>query len=304
MNFFFSIDQAKNWARLLRWDKPSGRLILLIPAGWSLWLTPSAPPSVSLVLLIIAGGISISGAGCIANDLWDIQIDKKVERTKLRPLAQDVVKVSTAWGLLIVFLFISLLVVFHLPISSQDLCLKLSLIALIPILIYPSSKRWFKYPQALLSICWGFAVLIPWAAMESSLKGGSVLILCWVGTMTWTFGFDTIYAMADRHDDRKLGLKSSVISLGRNALNAVAACYFLTTSMLGISAYLAGIGLAFWPIWLLASFGMLREVLSLKGNRNESTAFRLHFRNQVLLGGLFLLGLVLGHSIQNGCYQD
>ena len=92
-------EQLKQWALLLRWNKPSGRLILLIPAGWSLWMTPSAPPSIRVVLLIIAGGLFTSGAGCIANDPWDRRIDKQVARTKNRPLASGTIPTSIAWGL-------------------------------------------------------------------------------------------------------------------------------------------------------------------------------------------------------------
>ena len=96
------------WVALLRWNKPSGRLILLIPAGWSLWLTPDAPPSWSLVLMIVLGGLAVSGAGCIANDLWDRRIDRNVERTKQRPLAQGSLSVAQAVVVLIVLLIISL----------------------------------------------------------------------------------------------------------------------------------------------------------------------------------------------------
>ena len=87
--------------QLLRWNKPSGRLILLIPAGWSLWLTPTAPPSIFVFGIIILGGLFVSGAGCIANDIWDRKFDKKVIRTKERPLANGNVSLKTAWILLI-----------------------------------------------------------------------------------------------------------------------------------------------------------------------------------------------------------
>ena len=92
------------WVALLRWNKPSGRLILLIPAGWSLWLTPNAPPSAALVVMIVLGGLAVSGAGCIANDLWDRRIDRNVERTKQRPLAQGSLSVAQAVVALIVLL--------------------------------------------------------------------------------------------------------------------------------------------------------------------------------------------------------
>lgn len=92
------------WIQLFRWNKPSGRLILLIPAGWALWLTPSAPPSLFIFGLILLGGLFVSGAGCIANDLWDRRFDQKVTRTKERPLAKGTVSIKTASFLLFVFL--------------------------------------------------------------------------------------------------------------------------------------------------------------------------------------------------------
>ncbi|KGG16502.1 MULTISPECIES: 4-hydroxybenzoate polyprenyltransferase [unclassified Prochlorococcus] len=291
----FPLNQTlSSLVNLLRWNKPTGRIILLIPAGWALWLNPSAPPSNTLVGLIILGGILVSGSGCIANDLWDKNIDSQVSRTKSRPLANGSLTTATALIAMAVLLFASFQVIFLLPPSSQALCLKLSAISLLPILLYPSSKRWFKYPQALLAICWGFAVLIPWAASNSSLNGGVPLITCWMATMIWTFGFDTIYAMADKEDDDRLGLNSSALALGPKAFKAVAICYALTSILIGLSALTKGINLVFWPIWLLASVGMQREVLSLKASIPATKGFGRHFKNQTLLGSLILSGLILG----------
>ncbi len=281
---------------MLRWNKPSGRLILLIPASWSLWLAPSAPPDITLFTLIMTGGILVSGVGCIANDLWDRNIDSRVERTQNRPLAQKAIKIRTALFLLLLLLLASLQIIFLLPGSSQILCLSLAIVSLVPILLYPSAKRWFKYPQAFLSLCWGFAVLIPWAASESTLNGGLVLQCCWLATMLWTFGFDTVYAMADKEDDKKLGLNSSAITLGKKAFGAVSLCYGLTSLLIGTSASVTGIGSIFWPIWFLASIGMQYEVFSLKRSKKHTTNFSRHFINQVVLGSLILFGLILGNT--------
>ncbi|WP_269622485.1 4-hydroxybenzoate polyprenyltransferase [Prochlorococcus marinus] len=294
-NFLIANKTLENLISLLRWNKPSGRLILLIPAGWALWLVPSAPPNGNLILLIILGGLLVSGSGCIANDLWDKKIDSKVQRTKNRPLANGSISINTALAILVLFLLLSLKVIFLLPTSSQDLCLKLAGIALLPILIYPSSKRWFKYPQILLAICWGFAVLIPWAASESSLNGGLPLLTCWLATMVWTFGFDTVYAMADKNDDKELGLNSSAIALGTNAFKIVSICYALTSLFIAISALSQGIGIIFWPFWILASMGMQRELISLTTLKSNMKFFGRHFRNQVFLGSLILLGLMVGN---------
>lgn len=283
-----------SWFQLLRWNKPSGRLILLIPAGWSLWLTPNAPPSPWLVLLIAVGGLTVSAAGCIANDLWDRRLDSQVERTKGRPLARGGLSVPVAIASLLALLVLSLLVVLGLPAAGRSLGLVLAVMALPPILLYPSAKRWFAFPQAVLAICWGFAVLIPWAAAEGSLKPSPALLLCWLATITWTFGFDTVYAMADRPDDRKLGLRSSALSLGRHAVTAVQICYAVCLIALVLAALTAGAGTAFYPCWLMASVGMVLETRKLQPlSQQPMGVYGRHFKHQVWLGSLLLLGLVL-----------
>ncbi len=280
------------WVNLLRWNKPSGRLILLIPAGWSLWLTPNAPPDPALATLMLLGGISVSGAGCIANDLWDMHIDRKVRRTMQRPLAKGSIRPLTALALLFIMLGFSLFVVSQLPTANRSLCLGLAFLVLPVILIYPSAKRWFSFPQAILAVCWGFAVLIPWAASQGNLNGGWPLLTCWSATLIWTFGFDTVYAMADRDDDKKLGIKSSALTLGTKALQTVSFSYALTSFLLAVASFTADVGWSFWPCWIIASFGMQRETFALRGAKSGSPLFGKHFQHQVLLGSLVMFGLI------------
>ena len=287
----------KYYFQLLRWNKPSGRLILLIPACWSLWLTPTAPPSIFILGLILLGGLFVSGAGCIANDIWDRQFDKKVTRTKERPLANGKVSIKTAWILLILMLLSSLVVVLAIPKESRNLCLQLATFSLPFILLYPSAKRWFKFPQLILSICWGFSVLIPWAASESSLEGGVTLVCCWLATIFWTFGFDTVYAMADEIDDKVIGLNSSAISLGKQSIKTVSFCYFLTCFLLALAGGKANLGLTYWPFWLIATLAMQREVHLLNLRPRGIKTSILHFSNQVRIGSLLLLGMVVGKLI-------
>ena len=281
------------WVALLRWNKPSGRLILLVPAGWSLWLAPDAPPSPTLVLQILIGGLAVSGAGCIANDLWDQTIDRQVERTRRRPLASGTLNRTQAFGVLMLLLALALAVVLSLS-SQMLLCLQLALLALPPILIYPSAKRWFPYPQALLAICWGFAVLIPWAAFTGNITPSTPLISCWFSTLCWTFSFDTVYAMADRPDDARLGLRSSALTLGRNAIRTVRAGYGLTAASLAVAAATADVGVLFWPFWVIATIGLWRSTQTLRAAEQQPAAvYARHFGRQVQIGTLLLIGLVL-----------
>ena len=281
------------WLELVRWHKPSGRLILLIPAGWALWLQPQAPPPAILVGWIVLGGLAVSAAGCIANDLWDRRIDPLVERTRHRPLADGRVKPSTAWLLLLACLLAALLVVLALPATGRGLCLLLAVAALPPVLLYPSAKRWFPFPQLVLALCWGFAVLIPWAAASGTLAG-LPLLLTWLATVSWTFGFDTVYAMADRPDDRRVGVRSSALTLGDRAPAAVSLCYGVTAAGLAAAAGLAGIASPlFWLPWALAAAAMQREALLLRRVDLPRSAYGLHFAHQVRLGALLLLALIL-----------
>jgi 4-hydroxybenzoate polyprenyltransferase len=280
--------------RLIRWHKPSGRLILLIPAGWALWLNPLAPPKPPLVVLMLVGGLAVSAAGCIANDLWDRRIDPLVERTRDRPLAAGRVSVAVALALLALCLLVALATVLILPYPRRNLVLGLALAALPPVLLYPSAKRWFAFPQLVLALCWGFAVLIPWAAASRSLAGGWPLLLTWLATVSWTFGFDTVYAMSDREDDRSLGVRSSALTLGPRAPHVVGACYALTAIGLAYAAMIQGIAEPiFWIPWLGATAGMLREAALLLRSDLPRSAYGRHFSRQVWLGALLLLALIL-----------
>ena len=296
---------------LLRWHKPSGRLILLVPAGWSLWLSPEAPPTAVLVGWMVLGGLAVSAAGCIANDLWDRRIDPLVERTRQRPLAAGRIGIPTAVALLLLCLLAALLVVLALPEEHRRLCLLLAVAALPLILLYPSAKRWFPFPQLVLALCWGFAVLIPWAAASGSLLdppplGGAPLLATWLAAVVWTFGFDTVYAMSDRDDDRRLGVRSSALTLGDAAPAVVALCYGLTCGCLAAAAILRHgwlqeppspmVLLGFWLPWLVASLGMQREALLLRRRDLPRSCFGRHFARQVALGALLLLGLILSST--------
>jgi 4-hydroxybenzoate polyprenyltransferase len=287
------------WLELMRWHKPSGRLILLIPAGWALWLNPFSPPAPPLVGWIVLGGLAVSGAGCIANDLWDRAIDPLVDRTKSRPLAAGRLRVTTAWALLALCLLAALVVLLALPGPARGLCVVLALACLPLVLLYPSAKRWFSLPQLVLALCWGFAVLIPWAAAGSPGgfapgPGGTGALLTWLATVVWTFGFDTVYAMSDQDDDRRIGVRSSALTLGTAAPVVVAICYGLTALALAGAALARGIAQPpFWLLWAIAAGGMQREAALLRRPRLPRGAYAQHFSRQVALGALLLLALIV-----------
>ena len=284
------------WLELVRWHKPSGRLILLIPAGWSLWLLPEAPPPVPLLGWIVLGGLAVSAAGCIANDLWDRRIDPQVERTRSRPLASGRVSRVEALALLALCLLAALAVVlWGLPPEHRGLCLLLALACLPLVLLYPAAKRCFGYPQLVLALCWGFAVLIPWAAATGSLAGGWPLGLTWLAVVLWTFGFDTVYAMADRDDDRRIGVRSSALSLGRRAGLAVTVCYGAAVLALATAAGLRGLQPLGWIVGGIAGGSMVHQGWLLQRlPAGPGSVYGRHFSRQVWLGAVLLLALIVG----------
>lgn len=285
--------KLNSFFELLRWDKPTGRLILLIPAGWSLYLTPGSNPNIDILLKIIFGGLLVSGLGCVANDIWDKKIDQKVIRTQNRPLAANKLGLKTAYLILLFLILCSFFLTLSLPEKGRILSITLAFLALPIILIYPSSKRWFKYPQLILSICWGFAVLIPWAANEGNLNS-IVLLFCWLATIFWTFGFDTIYALADKKYDIKIGINSSAVNLQNNTRITIQICYFLTSSFLALCGFINQMDFIFWPIWLATSILMQRDILKVFPEEKQSIKnIGNHFKNQSIYGGVLLLGIII-----------
>ena len=285
--------KTNSLVELMRWNKPTGRMILLIPAGWSLFLTPGSNPTIYILLKIVLGGLLVSGFGCVVNDIWDKKIDKKVNRTKNRPLATNKISVSTAYIILLALILCSFFLTLSLPEKGRNLTILLAFLALPIILIYPSAKRWFRYPQLILSICWGFAVLIPWAANEGNLNS-IVLLFCWLATIFWTFGFDTVYALADKKYDMEIGINSSAITLQNNTKLTIQICYFLTSFFLAICSFINQLDFIFWPIWLTTSLLMQKDILKVFPEENHSIKkIGNHFKNQSIYGGALLLGIII-----------
>jgi 4-hydroxybenzoate polyprenyltransferase len=246
-----------------------------------------------MLLKITIGGLLVSGLGCVANDIWDKRIDQKVLRTKNRPLAANKISTKTAYLILIFLIICSFFLTLSLPENGRLLSLSLAFFALPLILIYPSAKRWFKYPQFILSICWGFSVVIPWAANEGDINS-IVLLFCWLATIFWTFGFDTVYALADKKYDIKIGVNSSAVNLASNTKKTIQICYFLTSSFLAICAFINQLTFIFWPIWLITGFLMQKDILKIFPESKQSIQkIGDHFKNQSIYGGLILLGFII-----------
>lgn len=277
----------KTVVRLLRWDKPAGRLILMIPALWSVFLAAQGKPNPVLVLIIVCGSLATSAAGCVINDLWDRNIDNQVERTRTRPLAERSLSLQVG----MVVLFIALLCAAGLALFLKPLSFKLSLAALPVILLYPGAKRVFPIPQLVLSIAWGFAVLISWTAVTGSLD--LVVWILWGAVLTWTMAFDTIYALADREDDRKIGIHSSAIFFGDRAPLAIGLCFALTVGLLGWLGVILTLKPSYWVTLILVSCLWLWQSLWLR-NSLPRASYGKFFSQNVLAGFVLLTGMIAG----------
>ncbi len=274
--------------RLLRWDKPAGRLILMIPALWGLCLAAKGNPPLPLVGIIILGTLATSAAGCVVNDLWDRNIDPLVARTKNRPLAARSLSIATG----IVVLLVSLICAAVLALYLNSLTFWLCVAAVPVILLYPAAKRVFPVPQLVLSIAWGFAVLISWSMVTASLATPTWYL--WGATIFWTLGFDTIYAISDREDDRRIGVNSSAIFFGRYVAEAVAVFFTVTTILLGYMGKIMALQSIFWVTLILSAAGWTWQYLRLKRSKIPPTFYPQMFRENVWIGFGLLFGMMIG----------
>ncbi|MEA5529147.1 4-hydroxybenzoate solanesyltransferase [Dolichospermum sp. UHCC 0684] len=274
--------------RLLRWNKPEGRLILMIPALWAVFLAAGGKPPLPLVGVIIFGSIATSAAGCVVNDLWDRDIDPQVERTRDRPLASRALSVKIGIVVGIVSLVCAAVVAFYL----NPLSFWLSVAAVPVIVLYPGAKRVFPVPQLVLSIAWGFAVLISWSAVTANITAPTWLL--WGATVLWTLGFDTIYAMSDRQDDQRIGINSSALFFGKYAPTAIAVFLIGTVILLAGVGLLVNLNTAFWISLILASMGWIWQIIRLQQPEIPHPAYGEMFRQNVWIGFLMLAGMILG----------
>ncbi|MEG3924015.1 4-hydroxybenzoate solanesyltransferase [Microcoleus sp. D3_18a_C4] len=274
--------------RLLRWDKPAGRLILMIPALWAVFLAAEGRPPAALVGVIVLGTLATSAAGCVINDLWDRDIDPEVERTRSRPLASRALTVQTGIGVALISFACAAILALYLNPLSFWLC-----VAAVPVIIcYPLAKRFFPVPQLVLSIAWGFAVLISWSAAVDELELATWLL--WGAVVFWTMGFDTVYAMSDREDDLRLGVNSSAIFFGDNAANAVGFFFVGTVGLLAAMGMNLHLHIGFWIAIFWAAVLWFLQYSQLRNADIPKPVYGQIFRQNVWVGFVILAGMIVG----------
>lgn len=274
--------------KLLRWDKPAGRLILMIPALWGVFLAGQGTPPIPLVGVIVLGTLATSAAGCVINDLWDRDIDPMVERTAKRPLAARALSLTTGIIIAIIALICAAIMAFYLNPLSWWLS-----VAAVPVIVgYPLGKRFFPIPQLILSIAWGFAVLISWSAVTGNLTTATWLLFC--ATIFWTLGFDTVYALSDREDDLKLGINSSAIFFGKYAPEAIGVFFAATSAILFYLGVTTQLKLGFWLAWAIALGLWIWEYQRLRQPDLPKPVYGKIFRENVWIGFILLIGMITG----------
>ncbi len=273
--------------RLLRWDKPAGRLILMIPALWAIFLAARGLPPLPLIGVIILGTLATSAAGCVINDLWDRDIDPQVERTKKRPLAERSLSIKVGIIIALISLICAAILAFYLNTLSFWLC-----VAAVPFIVcYPLAKRVFPIPQLVLSLAWGFAVLISWTAVTGTLENYTWIL--WGITVFWTLGFDTVYAMADREDDQKIGVNSSALFFGKYAGEAVGIFFAITAGLWAYLGVIMHLNLGFWLTWGITVLSWMIQYIRLSSPEIPQETYGEVFRENVILGFVLLAGILV-----------
>ena len=268
------LQRLKLYAQLTRLDKPVGTLLLLWPTLWALFLA-AAPDQASLLNLgvFIAGVVLMRSAGCAINDYADRHIDPHVARTCTRPLAAGLIR---PWEALAVFAVLSL-VAFGLVFFLNPLTQQLAVIGLLLAASYPFMKRLHHLPQLHLGIAFAWAVPMAYAAQSGQFNLTALLLF--LATVTWTIAYDTMYALADREDDLKIGVKSTAILFGRYD-RLIIGLFQLTTLLilafvgwmhdLGISyglSLLIAVGLSLWQQWLIRDYDPAACIRAFKNNQ-------------------------------------
>jgi 4-hydroxybenzoate polyprenyltransferase len=274
------------YARLIRLDKPIGTLLLLWPTYWALWLSNQGMPSLELLIIFTLGTFLMRSAGCAINDYADRDFDRHVERTKNRPITSGQISGKEA----VLIAAILALLSFGLIQPLNLLTKQLSVFAIIVAAVYPFTKRFFAMPQAVLGVAFGFGIPMAYAASQNQVP-----LEAWIlfgGNLFWTIAYDTAYAMVDRDDDLRLGLRTSAITFGRFDVIAIAVCYALLLFSLLWVAYLAGLNDLFWFGWVGALICTIYHV-SLVRTRQREACFKA-FRQNNWLGAFLFLGIVLG----------
>jgi 4-hydroxybenzoate polyprenyltransferase len=274
-------------AQLIRLPSQTGTLLLMLPTLWALMLASKGRPDPILMAVFAVGAFLMRSAGVILNDLSDRRFDREVARTKTRPLASGVLPVADA----VLMLFLLLLLAGGLLTLLNRLTLLLGPIAFLLAALYPLAKRVVPLPQAVLGVAFGWGVVMAWAAAHNELEPQAWLLFA--SAVAWAMAYDTIYALQDRADDRRIGIYSSAILFGSWTWLAVAISFALTLICLGLAGWLSEIGTVFYGILAaVGGFGS-QQVWRIRQEVSSDLALAM-FKQHTWIGAAILIGFWIG----------
>lgn len=277
------------YLKLVRLDKPIGIVLLLWPTLIALWLATDGAPDGKLVAIFCLGTALMRSAGCAVNDYADREFDKHVKRTADRPLTSG--KVSGKEALLIA-LVLSLLA-FSLILPLNALTKQLSILAVVIAATYPYFKRFFGIPQAYLGIAYGFGIPMAFAAVQNTVPWTAWGLL--VANVFWTVAYDTEYAMVDRDDDLKIGIKTSAITFGQFDVKAIMLCYVVSLAMITLIGYSYGLRSWFFAGIAVAAACAIYHYNLIK-DRDRMRCFAA-FRHNNWLGAAIFAGVAVDYVL-------
>ena len=278
------------WIRLGRFDRPVGFWLLVLPGWWVLPLTNlNLKNCITLMFIFLLGAIVMRAAGCTINDMWDKDIDKKISRTKTRPLASGEISNLQASYFLIMMLLIGFICLYQLNIKTWFVA-----ISAIPLVIlYPLAKRFTKWPQIILGLTFSWAVPTAWSSANEEWNLG--ILTMYLATVLWIIGYDTIYGCQDKNEDEIFGIKNSAVSAKNFLTLFVGSAYSLMFILLIISGYLLKNSI-FWYIGVsICGLHLVRQVIKLK-NIEQNNPLQI-FKSNVLLGLILTLSSLGNHIV-------
>jgi 4-hydroxybenzoate polyprenyltransferase len=274
-------------ARLIRLPNQTGTYLLLLPTLWGLVLADRGIPPIHLLAIFIGGSFLMRSAGVIMNDLADQSFDRQVTRTKTRPLASGELSQRHAMLLLGLLLLMAASLLLLLP----PLVLWLAPVAVFLAVLYPYSKRWIHIPQAMLGIAFGWGTVMAWVAVRGQLDAP---VWCLFGaTAAWAVAYDTIYAIQDQEDDRRIGVKSSALYFGPSIHHGVGLAFSIMMAFLIAAGWLAQLGWPYYAVLVGVVLFLLFQVRQLQKLVTPPQAFAM-FRAHVWVGVTILAGLLVG----------
>ncbi len=284
-NTKYFLGRYKQYALLMRLNKPIGIFLLLWPTLWALWIAGDGHPNSMVLFVFVTGVVLMRSAGCVINDIADRNLDTQVKRTENRPIASGQITVKDALTLFTVLILLAFLLVLYM----NTLTILLSIGGLVLGIIYPYTKRYTYLPQVFLGLAFGWGIPMAFAAQTGEIPKEAWLLL--ISTVLWATAYDTMYAMVDRPEDIKAGIKSTAILFGhadRFIIGIIQICMLVVMALVGQKVELGG----FYYMGLVIAAGLAVYQQALLRERDSALYFKA-FLNNNWFGAVIFIGLYL-----------